>query len=85
MRTGDVARIDEDGLVEALHLARGAPASILRSREAADAISEQRAQAQQGRRVARVDLHRRAERGEYVVPERSQHGGHVEFYGMQER
>ena len=40
-------RIDEDGLVEALHLARGAPASILRSREAADAISEQRAQAQQ--------------------------------------
>lgn len=37
-------RIDEDALVEALHLARGAPASILRSREAADALSEQRAQ-----------------------------------------
>lgn len=40
-------RIDDDGLIEALHLARGAPASILRSREAADALSEQRAQQEQ--------------------------------------
>lgn len=40
-------RIDDDALFEALHLARGAPASIMRSREAADALSEARAQQEQ--------------------------------------
>ena len=39
-------RIDEDALIEALHEARGAPASILRSREDADALTRQRAEAQ---------------------------------------
>ena len=40
-------RIDDDALVEALHLSLGAPAALLRSREAADALSEARAQQEQ--------------------------------------
>jgi hypothetical protein len=40
-------RIDEDGLLEVLAEARGAPARMLRSREDADALAEQRQQAQQ--------------------------------------
>ena len=40
-------RISEDDMVEVLMDARGAPARILRSREDADAIAAQRAQAQQ--------------------------------------
>lgn len=47
-----VERLDEDGLIEALHEARGAPASILRSREQADEISAQRAQAEQAAQLA---------------------------------
>jgi hypothetical protein len=39
-------RLDDDALIEALHEARGAPPSILRSREEADALSRQRAEAQ---------------------------------------
>lgn len=40
-------RIDEDGLLEVLMEARGAPQRILRSREDADAIAEARAQQEQ--------------------------------------
>lgn len=40
-------RIDEDGLVEVLADARGAPARMFRSRDEADALQEQRQQAQQ--------------------------------------
>ncbi len=40
-------RLSPDDIAEALHAARGAPASILRSREEADAIAQGRAQAQQ--------------------------------------
>lgn len=40
-------RIDEDGLVEVLADARGAPARMFRSREEADAIAKDREQAQQ--------------------------------------
>lgn len=40
-------RIDEDALIEALHEARGAPASILRSRDDADRLSEARAEQEQ--------------------------------------
>jgi hypothetical protein len=40
-------RLSEDDLIERLHEARGAPARILRSREAADALSQARAEAEQ--------------------------------------
>lgn len=40
-------RIDEDGLLETLMAARGAPAAIMRSREDADQIAAARAEAQQ--------------------------------------
>jgi len=40
-------RIDEDGLIEVLADARGAPARMFRSREEADQIAQQRQQAQQ--------------------------------------
>jgi len=40
-------RFDEDAYVELMVEARGAPGRILRSREAADALSQQRAQAEQ--------------------------------------
>lgn len=40
-------RIDEDGLLETLMDARGAPARMVRSRDDADAIAEQRAKQQQ--------------------------------------
>lgn len=40
-------RLDDDALIEALHEARGAPPSILRSREDADALTRQRAQQSQ--------------------------------------
>ncbi len=39
-------RVDPDGLVEVLAAARGAPARMLRSREAADQLAQQRQQAQ---------------------------------------
>lgn len=44
-------RIDEDGLLETLGDARGAPARMFRSREAADALAQQRAQAQQAQQM----------------------------------
>jgi len=47
-------RIDEDGLLETLMNARGAPAQMFRSREQADAIAEQRAQAQQAMQMAQM-------------------------------
>lgn len=47
-------RIDEDGLLEALIDARGAPARMLRSREDADAIAQQREQAQQAMAMAQI-------------------------------
>jgi hypothetical protein len=40
-------RLDDDGLVEVLHAARGAPSRLLRSREQADDIAQMRAQQQQ--------------------------------------
>lgn len=40
-------RIDEDGMFEALHAARGAPASMMRSRDEADELSRQRAEQEQ--------------------------------------